>query len=246
VYVDFWGYTGYPPPFKNWLAGQQYLMPRQSLNAPFVPVTNPPPPTLPAPSPTNPWNQNKIAVSLFSGLDDLNLDQAGTPGGQAGVGPQREGRYSAALVYRRGNWAESRFVDVTVVVYSGRSIQFTPQLGPAGETLYTTGPNPNGNPNPQQGFVQGNNVVELVYTGNRPNLRPGDWVMDAQMVDPPNSTNPSPHGYFYRVVNLTDVPGSTIELELQVPAKASTTAGSPVVVLDNVAEVFDKPTMGPQ
>jgi hypothetical protein len=225
VYVDYWGSNMYQgTAYAQWLAGQQDGMPRRTPGAPF------------ALNGANPWTKNLIALSLYSGLDDLTFDQTGTPGAV----PQRAGQYSAALVYRRSDWTESRFVDVTVVVYSGRSLQFGADLTPAGENAYLTGPNPS---NAAQGFVQGSNVVELQYGATRPNLRRGEWIMDAQMVDAQG--NPKPHGYFYRVVNVTDVNSTTLELELQTAAKDFTAANSKILVLDNVVEVFDKPTMGP-
>jgi prepilin-type N-terminal cleavage/methylation domain-containing protein len=239
VYVDVFGAppTGaYAGNWGSWLAQQLYGVPRRSLSGPYLNVQPP-------------YNNTNITLSLFSLLDDLAFQN-----GTATNPPSREGRYSAALFLRRGNCTESRFVDVTAIVYSGRALEFSPDLSPTGETQYTTAQNPNDpNPNPPHGFVAGNNTVQVVYNGTRPTLRRGDWVMDAWMYDQsgnPQSpfVNEPPHGYFYRVVSVNDVivngsPG--LELELQNPAKASTPAGSPVLVLDNVVEVFDKPTMGP-
>jgi hypothetical protein len=227
VYIDLFGSNAYPPPWTTWLAGQANGVPRRRLNGPLSLAGTPP------------YNQTNVTLSLFSGLDDLTLGESGTPPSSP-TSVDREGRYSAALLLRRSDCTEPRFVDVTVIVYSGRSLQFTQDLAPAGETPYTAN------------FQAGSTVVQVKsLDGTKPGVRRGDWVMDAWMYDPnPNSpyVNDPPRGYFYRVVSVNDVRSDTVELELQTPAKAG--AGNngqtgPALILDNVVEVFEKPTMGP-
>jgi hypothetical protein len=94
-------------------------------------------------------------------------------------------------------------------------------------------------------------------------------VLDARMLPvptlPPGAALPSgipgvqqfpnnvPQGYFYRVVSVTDVAGTVIDIEVQRPLGGSmrgpygpTGTGTyytgPLVAVDNVSEVFDKDT----
>src|SRR5262249_19803360 len=100
--------------------------------------------------------------------------------------------------------------------------------------------------------------VDIVWQGTRPSIRVGSWILDATMeyYNSAALVNVSdPHGFFYRVVGVTDLPpnitnppSNVLRLELQTyPRKASfyNTAGGPVpygvlIVMENVAEVFEK------
>src|SRR5262249_57190449 len=64
-------------------------------------------------------------------------------------------------------------------------------------------------------FNTNTNVVTLTIPpgGTPPPVRLGEWVLDCTTV-----TNPaSAHGYFYRVVSITDNGNSTFDLEVQTP-----------------------------
>ena len=50
---------------------------------------------------------------------------------------------------------------------------------------------------------------------------------------------PDPHGYFYRVVGVTQTSGNTMDVEVQTPLRAG--GNGVVVVLDNVVEAFQRP-----
>jgi hypothetical protein len=123
-------------------------------------------------------------------------------------------------------------VDLTVVVFSGRSEQL-PEL----ERAYT-----------QVAFNSASNTVNLAYSGDKPPIRKGSWILDATIVQPSggNGSNsiPEPHGFFYRIVGVTDK-GSYLTVELQTNPKMSsvTRTGTPygvLIVLENVVEVFEK------
>jgi hypothetical protein len=165
---------------------------------------------------------------------------------------QRENRYTWAWLARLPNINDSSQVDVQVVVYSGRS------LTTLGETAY---------PSVYFGAYYDTNTATLVSTksfvdvpypaGARPNVRTGTWILDATMCYwNGTSTVPDPHGYFYRVVGVTDVALASppypagmqgLRLEIQGTFKNPTPTASPVppnlpygvlVVMENVAEVF--------
>jgi hypothetical protein len=230
VFVDIWGSSSYPgnalvPMAPNnwrlWLAGRQNGVPRRNL-ATLASALKPR-------AADNPFSPSSLSLALFAGPDDLGFTEDGTPGSRV----ERDYRYSWAYLLRRGAPGQPRLLDVTVVVYSGRSLELTGGLVPASEAVYPAT------------FVRGSTVARLQYTGERPGIRRGGWVMDALMYDAGYPDEP-PRGYFYRVVNVTDVDASTIELELGTPAKEGRPDQvGPALVLEEVVEVFEKPTMGP-
>jgi hypothetical protein len=176
--------------------------------------------------------------------DDLTFASNGTPAVPA---VQREGRYSWCYLLQMPAWGEPNTVNMTVVVYSGRS-----SLVRAENTYYVD-------------WQAGSTTVVIPYNPSasppqeKPAVRPGRWVLDATVVNPQTPAGPiipDPHGFFYRVVNVSDATytspatGATypaVQAELQTPIRKSTTvaAGSRgqegvLVVLDNVVEVFDR------
>jgi hypothetical protein len=192
----------------------------------------------------------------------------------------REGRYTWAYMLRRQTSAVASPpptpasppvppINLTVVVYSGRSPGVDFAGNPLGETLYTNvtyGPSPDNSPN----------IVRIDWTGlpNRPTLRRGSWVLDARMLPSlyvtglanlaPGATLTSgisklltfpnvPQAYFYRVVSVNDVGTTVMDVEIQRPLGGQlrgpygpNAAGvyytGPLVVVENVSEVFEKDT----
>ncbi len=156
---------------------------------------------------------------------------------------QYDGRYNWAFLLRRPkciNWDQA---DLSVVVYSGRSLDgLSNENGYAGST-----------------FTQGSTEVVMPYPGSRPNIRRGSWILDGTMLNPykPNPSYapsppyaagaPEPHGYFYRVVNVNDDNPGVLILEIQNPAQASTvTNGAPygvAITMEHVVEVFERKTL---
>jgi prepilin-type N-terminal cleavage/methylation domain-containing protein len=138
--------------------------------------------------------------------------------------PRRGLSYSWAWFLRRPNAFDPSIVEMSIVIYSDRSVS----AGIAGETTYAA-----------TGTAQTHSVT-ITYAGARPNLRVGRWILDTS----PSALNNSVPGYFYRVVDYTDVNATTIQLEVETPLKQNIqgTGGNPgaVVLLEDVVEVIDK------
>jgi len=184
------------------------------------------------------------AIQWFYLLDDINFVKDGPYAGLAcpprdlhevaGSGVlQREGRYSWAYLLRRPRSSDKSVVDLTVVVYNSR-----PTVFGQGENTY--GP---------VTFDPRSNLVRVSWSAGqeKPAVRAGSWVLDATMFKPPlgsraSNQAPDPHGFFYRVVNVTEGNDGVrpyVDLELQTNPKARTTQGV-LIVLDGVVEVFEK------
>jgi hypothetical protein len=184
----------------------------------------------------------------FSLTDDITFDIGGTPktsgGSPATPGPiERQGRYTWAYMFRRSHNSARTVVDISVLLYSGRSIDVASQ-----ETTYEghgTGM-----------FVQSGTTVgggpkslTVYYTGTKPAIRRGGWVLDATVGGTPDG----PHGTFYRVVNVDDSQPSQpnqpnqLSLELQTPLADATAITTPraIVVMDKLIEVFTKKDVSP-
>ena len=188
------------------------------------------PSTLPPPSPlARPLVQSGEIFRLFSVLDDMDFQRDGTQAGAPTNPVEREGRYTWAYMLRRPRYYDSAVVDVAVVVYSGRSLQL-----PIGEY-----------PASAIRFDPATNIVNLPYDPtNKPPMRKGMWILDATVL---NGNLPEPHGYFYRVVGVTDnSSANTYTLELQNNPKARTFDPATgrnygvLVVMEKVVEVFEK------
>ncbi len=180
----------------------------------------------------------------FSLLDDINFDPAspGLPWAPTlpTLGIQlstRDPRYTFAYMLRRPYVGNPSTFDVTIVVYSGRSIN---GVMSSFEEMACN----------QAVFTAGSTTVVVPYgtagvQPQRPIIKAGGWILDATMFDTTNSLNPQ--GYFYRVVDVVDS-GTSLTLELQTPARLTTAVGGQgmAVFLDNVAEVFEKGTVSLQ
>jgi hypothetical protein len=139
---------------------------------------------------------------------------------------QFEGRYSWAYLVRMRQAATPTVVDLSVVVYSGRQQQLTAGGTPMGENAY------------QAIFTAGSTLVTVTWNPavqEKPPIRRGRWILDATM-QPPN-----PHGYFFRVVGVTDTGPGSMDVEVQFPPQVSANPGV-LLVLENVVEVFPKGT----
>jgi hypothetical protein len=188
------------------------------------------------------------AYRWFSLQDDLTFNSGDPTPGSAyllgGSTVEREGRYTWAYLLRRPKYGINSMVDLTVVVYSGR-----PQQLPLGETAFA--PNTGKSWTNGINFDPSTNKVNLPYTGVKPPVTKGTWILDATMVN--DNYEPDPHGFFYRVVGVSDGPVvsgvPSVDLELQAPprmptqyldAKRNLHTYGVLVIMDNVVEVFDK------
>jgi hypothetical protein len=181
----------------------------------------------------------RYANKWFTLLDDMNFYKDGNGVGTPvidGQSIEREGRYSWAYLLKRPRLRDS-VADLTVVVFSGR-----PAIAPLAESQFGS-----------IAFNTTSNVVVLPYpAGNKPSIRKGSWIMDATYQRPQRNGSviqmvPEPHGYFYRVVGVSDGATNTLVLELQSNPRVSTvgaTVTDPgygiLLFMEHVVEVFDK------
>jgi prepilin-type N-terminal cleavage/methylation domain-containing protein len=219
VYVDPFGYNGQynyggAGPYanwQNWLAGTPGTIPRYSKD----------------PLPLVAGWQSIVTYGYFSNNDDITFGENGTPPapGAAAGSVERRRQYSWAFLVRRSNCSDPQHLNLTVVVYSGRPLQTAPDAVPTGEAVY------------QANVVPGRNTLTLTWGAgqDKPAVRRGSWILDATAADSP------PRGYFYRVVDITDTGANSMLLELQTNLQGSLQVPAQVVVLDGVAEVFQKP-----
>ena len=182
----------------------------------------------------DPWQKYQLALRSFVLQDDMkfhnNRQNAGLPCRPDGL-VERYGQFSWAYLLRRPRTCEESVVDMQVVVYSGRNLQL-----PLGEAVY-------------QGvkFNPHTTLVRVDYSGReKPDIRKGSWILDATLTSVPTHSGtpamPDPHGFFYRVVGVSDISPTVVALELQEKPRKATRAEGVLIVLDNVIEVFDKGT----
>lgn len=166
------------------------------------------------------------AQRWFALQDDINFNSNGQPdmpGGQV----QRDARYTWAYLVRRPHIKVPALVEMSIIVYRGRPLQLPP-----GEPTY--GP---------VTFDPNSNSVQVAYdpaTQPRPPVRRGGWILDATIYN--EARQPDPHGYFYRVVNVTDLGGTggqaVVVLDLEDRPRRGTNQGV-LVVMEYVVEVFE-------
>jgi Tfp pilus assembly protein PilV len=158
----------------------------------------------------------------FSLTDDMTFELNGTPKVTANQ-VERQGRYTWAYLYRRSNNADRTNVDISTIVYSGRSIDVaSPETAYLGTGAALT------------------KSLSLTYSGTKPAIRRGQWILDATLSDA--NGNPAPQGIFYRVVNVDDSTAGSLGLELQTPLLGGPSGNNQrvILVLNNVVEVFTR------
>jgi hypothetical protein len=168
----------------------------------------------------NTLNRTQRVLSRFSLLDDLTFDSDGLPLKANGM-IERQGRYTWSYLFRRPNHKNRDIVEMTVVVYSGRSVDV---------------------PSPEEQFVTeiitDPRVVRINYAGRaKPALRRGSWILDATIFN--NIGDKDPQGQFYRVTNVDDSVPNILTIDLQTQLIGTTPRRS-IVVMENVVEVFPK------
>jgi Tfp pilus assembly protein PilV len=187
----------------------------------------------------------------FSLMDDISFNFNGTPNldgnptttDTATATPiERQGRYTWSYMFRRPSNADRTTVDITTIIYSGRSIDV-----PSAETAY---PGSGISVSAAVGTSLNPKQLTLNYTGlTKPAIRRGQWILDATLWDW-NGSNVilAPQGYFYRVVNVDDSTANQLGVELQTPllgGPSPTNASAPtfsrsIIVMNNVVEVFTR------
>lgn len=160
------------------------------------------------------------------------LEYAETRGAPAsGVQVQRGAQYSWSWLLQRPRNSQRGLVNMQVVVYFKRSPTF---FRGDYESVYGVT------------FTPGTTRLQINYSGSRPELVKGRWVMDATRIDAATSS-PLRHANFYRVVSVNDETAGSLFVELETPIRRSDNGITPyngeLVVNKNVAEVFERPPL---
>jgi hypothetical protein len=190
-------------------------------------------------------------------LDDLNFNYDSTnnnaylgsaavdvPAWFGGIGTvQRNLRYSYAWLLRMPRTASPNVVDVSALVFAGRSLDLV-GFGTQERMI------------PQATFVPTFNQIILPPVNGQPvDLRRGQWILDASNA----VTNGTPqmlisaHGFFYRIVSVSDPDANAnVTVEVQTPLRQWPDPNMPVsplggqlgtvVLFDNLIEVFEDGT----
>jgi Tfp pilus assembly protein PilV len=177
----------------------------------------------------------------FGASPSLSANPVSTPklqNGSPSTDPvERQGRYSWAFMFRRGNNADRQAAEISTILYSGRSLDVaSPETAYTGTIAF---------PTVASGVTPTTKTLTLFYTAPKPAIRRGGWILDATLVNVANNV-PDPQGIFYRVVNVDDsTPGSlTLELQTPIVGKSSPsvtqTTQRTIVVMEKVVDVFVK------
>jgi hypothetical protein len=148
-------------------------------------------------------------------------------------------KFTYAWLFRMPRAGSPNVVDVSTLVFNGR---VPDQLGfgaPSDQEMVI------GNVT----FVPTQNqlVLPLPAAGQtNPDLRAGQWILDATIAPNPNAGSPtSLAGFFYRVVTVVEDPVTgQMTIEVQTPLRGWPQAGGigTIVVFDKLLEVFDSGT----
>lgn len=210
----------------------------------------------PAPAPPLPVAaQQTAAVRAFSLHDDLEFDTSAVPVSAANV-VKRDTRFTWGYIARRPRAVDAYPVDLTVVIYRGRSLT-VPTSEPIYEALGAAGD--------ARVIIQQVPNTDADYPNSTwppPTLKVGNWIMDLSdeqigpgppiRVHPDVYRNGPTRNFFYRIVGVTQA-GTQVQLELQTPLQANLPpstlvppdpalgpAKGRIVIMTDVAEVFDK------
>jgi prepilin-type N-terminal cleavage/methylation domain-containing protein len=198
----------------------------------------------------NPFIKSSLqaAVRMCTLPDDIEFTNNGRAVDFPPIGTvQRGGKFTFAWLLQRDHNAYPDQVRMTTVIYSGRSADF-----PNDERVYT-------------GFVSvGSTGVTLIWSGNpddKPKIKKGGWILDSgrnQPMDALGNLNPAGpfpvylKANFYRVVAINEDTSTSMTLELQTPVSRGSPGVAPgtiepvnLIVMDNVAEVFDRGLISP-
>lgn len=154
----------------------------------------------------------------FTFQDEISLD---TLGNVKGGTVDRPGTYSLAYMVRRPLPNIPTLVEMSVLIFSQRVIDYAD-----GETAY---PLPSDPP-----ITVSQNTITIPYnTVKAPDIRRRSWVMDTSYT----ATTRIINGDFYRVENVTDVPGTPRSLQLEVDRPLKTNCSRIVHFRDLIAVI---------
>lgn len=165
------------------------------------------------------------ALRWFTLHDDIKFGNNGQP--QTANSVERHGHYTWGYMVRRPRYGQRNVVDLSVVVYAGRSTTVQD-----GEVLLSG--------NAGNTVAGGKGGYEILISGVDLPIRQGTWLLDTTVENRTITGRQFQwmHGHFYRVVNVKD-DGSQTAVEVQQPLRENVTS---VIVMENVIEVFEKGT----
>jgi hypothetical protein len=188
-------------------------------------------------------------------LDEFSYDRNGEPSALTGQ-LDRGGRYNVSWLIQRPNNSVADQVNLTVLVFAGRS----PTDTPSNENVFPAvaqGYQPLVDPKPKS--------LTITYNPNNgtPGFLKGKWIAFTTPIQPqpaaPNGTGVQyPAFDFYRIAAVTDN-GGTLDVELEQPLRtydlgtppgtalpgwqANGNLNGSVIFFDNLFEVFDRGTV---
>lgn len=223
VFVDPMGWVARPDPFRNWI-GDNYAGNNPTFGLPRRTLFQFNNPFYPG-GITN----TRQAIEFCSLLDDLTYGDDGLP--PSGT-IERQGRYNWLAVLQRPRNGVRESADLTIVVFDGRA----PGYAPIGSEMRF------GNVN----LTPGTTAVIITFTGERPPITKGRWLMDATTQ---SGSRILRHANFYRVVSVVEEANGQLFVELQEPIRTSDNQPAPytgtLVLMPGVAEVFRRPPLTP-
>jgi hypothetical protein len=172
--------------------------------------------------------------------DDIKFDPNGAPLELVAGGGvfERNSAYSWAYLLRRPLQGQPGVVNLTVVVFNERPLTLN-NTYQGGETIYYAE------------FAPGSNLVKIKWDGTgglattQPDLRIGGWILDSTPVLDPKTAPPTQkllpsYAQFYRMVSVLQTSDFEAELELQDPVPLTHPPTGTFLVIDGIAEVFEK------
>jgi hypothetical protein len=216
VYVDPFGFSSYTAGADQSFVGRDTGIRRSTLS--FV-------------APGNVSNVQQV-LRWCTRLDDIAFGPNAQPSTETGSA-SRTTSVSWAWLLRRPRAGTPSYCEMTVVIYNQRPLTNTVQLA-AKEQSYP-GCLVGGASNQQM------NVVTLSWTAGQvsPRLVEGGWILDATPNALPGGKAGPCNAGFYRIVNVGDYIGNTVEIELDKPLRGFPRPGNiaTMVILDGVVEV---------
>lgn len=163
-----------------------------------------------------------LATRWFMFLDDIYFN----PDATVGAAFEREYRYQWAYMVQRPTTSSTTTVDLKVVVYKNRPAL----VAGVTERVYAA-------------KVLEQNVVRIDWSavGTYPQVRSGEWILDATLVPVAGVADKSARCDFHRVVAMKDASATEVDIEVQTPFPSGN-VNLQIIVMEGVAEVFRRGT----
>jgi type II secretory pathway pseudopilin PulG len=201
--------------------------------------------------------ETDLVHKWFALTDDFVFDSDEATGGQpTNFNPagnprviRRDTRYSWAYLVQRPRSADASVATLSVVVFNKRPLSLTNSLALA-ESAYPAIYRPR------------TNTITITWSGAAPpNVGQGDWLLDCTVIQRPAPAGGQPsasaHGYFYRVVGITQTSPNSADYEVQQPIRGfnppppswgtpqpnqplPTSGPGTVMVIEGIADVYER------